>query len=57
LGNDLVGYILTPEEYRQGGYESAVSFYGESVGPLLVGETAKLVESLARKRAGAGAEQ
>ena len=53
LGNDLIGYILTPEEYRQGGYESAVSFYGESVGPLLVGETAKLVESLARNRAGA----
>ena len=48
LGNDLIGYILTPEEYLQGGYESAVSFYGESLGPWLVGETAKLVESLVR---------
>lgn len=57
LGNDLIGYILTPEEYRQGGYESAVSFYGESLGPLLVGETAKLVESLASKMAGAEAEK
>jgi len=57
LTNDSVGYILTPEEYQEGGYESAVSFYGENLGPLLVGETAKLVESLARRRAEAGAEQ
>jgi len=57
LTNDSVGYILTPEEYRQGGYEAAVSFYGENLGPLLVGETAKLVESLARRRTGAGAEK
>jgi hypothetical protein len=57
LTNDSIGYILTPEEYQQGGYESAVSFYGENLGPLLVGESAKLVESLAGKTATARAEK
>ena len=43
LSNDLIGYILTPEEYRQGGYEAAVSFYGEELGPFLVAEMTNLV--------------
>jgi hypothetical protein len=35
LVNDHVGYILTPEEYRQGGYEATASFYGDTLGILM----------------------
>ncbi|MBN1351763.1 neutral/alkaline non-lysosomal ceramidase N-terminal domain-containing protein [candidate division KSB1 bacterium] len=32
LANKYIGYILTQEEYHKGGYEAAVSFYGETLG-------------------------
>jgi len=32
LANEYIGYILTKDEYNQGGYEAAVSFYGETIG-------------------------
>ncbi len=35
LVNDLVGYILPPEEYDQGGYEATDSFYGRTLGTLM----------------------
>ncbi len=49
LSNDLIGYILTTDEYRQGGYEAAVSFYGETLGPFVMQEVTKLVEAVAKK--------
>lgn len=35
LANDYIGYILTADEYRQGGYEATVSFYGEALGRIM----------------------
>ncbi len=46
LTNDLVGYILTEEEYRRGGYETTTSFYGPTLGPLLTAEAESLARSL-----------
>jgi hypothetical protein len=56
LTNDLIGYILTTEEYRQGGYEAAVSFYGENLGPFVMQEVTKLIQAIARKAGRAQAE-
>lgn len=36
LANEWISYILTPDEYHQGGYEPGVSFYGETLGPVIV---------------------
>ncbi len=36
LTNEWISYILAPEEYDQGGYEPGVSFYGETLGPVMV---------------------
>jgi neutral ceramidase len=36
LADEWISYALSPEEYRRGGYEASVSFYGESLGPTLV---------------------
>jgi len=32
LANDTLGYALTPEDYRTGGYEACMSFYGRETG-------------------------
>ena len=36
LANEWVSYILTPDAYRAGRYEASVSFYGETLGPVIV---------------------
>jgi hypothetical protein len=36
LADVWVSYILPPDEYRKGGYEASVSFYGETLGPTIV---------------------
>ncbi len=36
LANEWVSYILSAEEYRKGGYEASVSFYGETLGQVIV---------------------
>jgi hypothetical protein len=36
LADEWISYALSPEEYRRGGYEASVSFYGETLGPTLV---------------------
>jgi hypothetical protein len=36
LADEWISYMLTPEEYRRGGYEASVSFYGETLGPQVV---------------------
>jgi neutral ceramidase len=40
LTNDLIGYILTEDEYKQGGYEATASFYGPGLGALMMDEAA-----------------
>jgi hypothetical protein len=44
LANDHLGYFLTEEEYRKGGYERKVSFYGPTMGPWLVRRLEELGE-------------
>ncbi|MHC4324563.1 MAG: neutral/alkaline non-lysosomal ceramidase N-terminal domain-containing protein [Planctomycetota bacterium] len=36
LANEWVSYILSAEEYNKGGYEASVSFYGETLGQVIV---------------------
>jgi hypothetical protein len=36
LADEWVSYILPAEEYRKGGYEASVSFYGETLGSTLL---------------------
>jgi len=36
LADEWVSYILPAEEYRKGGYEASVSFYGETLGSTMV---------------------
>jgi hypothetical protein len=36
LADEWISYILPAEEYRRGGYESSVSFYGEKLGETIV---------------------
>jgi hypothetical protein len=44
LANDHLGYFLTEEGYRRGGYERMVSFYGPTMGPWLVARLTELGE-------------
>lgn len=36
LADVWVSYILPPDEYKKGGYEASVSFYGDMLGPTVV---------------------
>ena len=36
LADEWVSYILSAEEYRKGGYEASMSFYGESLGNCML---------------------
>lgn len=36
LADEWVSYILSAEEWRKGGYEASVSFYGETLGSTMV---------------------
>jgi len=35
LANEWISYILTEDEYHQGGYETSVSFYGPTLGKVI----------------------
>jgi neutral ceramidase len=48
LANTYCGYILTPAEYDEGGYEAAVSVYGRDFGPWLLGELSGLIAGAAQ---------
>jgi neutral ceramidase len=49
LANNAIGYILSPEEYRVGGYESGTSFYGPQLGAILVSEMQQTVRPLFKR--------
>ena len=36
LADEWVSYILSADEYRKGGYEASVSFYGETLGKTVI---------------------
>jgi hypothetical protein len=48
LADAWLSYILSAAEYRRGGYESSVSFYGETLGETIVSGVLAGVEQLAR---------
>jgi hypothetical protein len=50
LANDWLGYALTPEQYRAGNYEAAMSFYGEPLGPTLLSALKKGVQASAEQK-------
>ena len=35
MADEWVSYILPADEYRKGGYEASMSFYGETLGSTL----------------------
>lgn len=49
LANEWVSYILSPNEYDQGGYEASVSFYGRTLGPVIVKGVLATAQPLANK--------
>ena len=48
LTTDYIGYILTPEEYRESGYEVTASFYGETLGDIMLAKAAELAKQTAK---------
>ena len=42
LANEWISYMLSEEEYEKGGYETSVSFYGPTLGSLIVN---KIIEN------------
>ncbi len=44
LANDHLGYFLSEAEYKRGGYERQMSFYGPQMGPWLVDQLTQLGE-------------
>ncbi|MEA3366319.1 MAG: hypothetical protein U9Q79_11830, partial [Candidatus Hydrogenedentes bacterium] len=48
LTTDHIGYILTPEEYRESGYEVTASFYGETLGDVLLANATELAKETAK---------
>ncbi len=49
LTTDEIGYIPTKEEYQKSGYEVTASFYGESVGQLMLDHARTLGLAVAKK--------
>lgn len=43
LANDTLGYALTTEDYKQGGYEACMSFYGKNTGPFFVEQAMRTI--------------
>jgi hypothetical protein len=48
LADAWISYMLPPEEYHRGGYESSVSFYGEGLGETVVAGAIAGVSELGR---------
>lgn len=46
MANEWVSYILSEEEYRKGGYEASVSFYGPTLGEAIVSHALEGVKNL-----------
>jgi neutral ceramidase len=50
LANNHVGYLLTEAEFKRGGYEATVSFFGPKAGQILRKECRKLAAQLNDKK-------
>ncbi|HNV23169.1 MAG TPA: neutral/alkaline non-lysosomal ceramidase N-terminal domain-containing protein [Candidatus Hydrogenedentes bacterium] len=49
LTTDYIGYILTPVEYRESGYEATASFYGETLGEIMLTQAVELAREAAKQ--------
>ena len=49
LTNDLIGYILTEEEYHKSGYEVTASFYGPGLGAIILEGAHALAQETAQR--------
>jgi neutral ceramidase len=56
LANDTLGYALTPDDYRQGGYEACMTFYGKETGPFFVEQSLSTIEQVIPGSEAAGSE-
>ena len=50
LADEWISYILPAAEYRRGGYEASMSFYGETLGETLVDAMGRAAEGLGKRR-------
>jgi hypothetical protein len=50
LGNEWISYILTADEYAQGGYEASVSFYGPTLGETITTGAISVGKEILRSR-------
>lgn len=48
LANEWISYILSAEQYKRGGYESSVSFYGSQLGETIVNGMLRAAEALVK---------
>ena len=48
LADEWISYILSEDEYREGGYEASVSFYGPTLGKTIVDGALSGVKNLGR---------
>ncbi len=48
--NDYIGYVITRDEYREGGYEAKMSFFGPGLADLIKREVLKMIGELGVKR-------
>lgn len=46
LANDTLGYALTPQDYRTGGYEACMSFFGKNTGVFMVDQSLATIEEI-----------
>jgi len=53
LANDHLGYFLTEAEFRKGGYEATVSFFGPKFGEQLTADVEALIDRISMHRKGA----
>jgi hypothetical protein len=57
LANDTLGYALTPEDYKQGGYEACMSFFGKNTGPFFVDQALTAIEQVSRGKGVSSADR
>ncbi len=46
MANDTLGYALTPEDYRTGGYEACMSFFGKNTGVFMVDQSLATIQEI-----------
>jgi hypothetical protein len=46
--NDWLGYLVQPDDWARGGYESCLSFHGGALAPRFVDEAAEALAGLER---------